>query len=95
MAVTDSDDVLVASTALGCTTASSSAKQRFLDVQALDDGLDHQIAIGQFLHAAGDLQPLFAGLHRRGVHAALFDAGVSHWVKSSSRALAIACGWVS
>src|SRR6185369_271877 len=48
-------------------------KQRFLDVQALDHGLDHQIAISQFLHAAGDLQPLFAGLHRCGVHPALLD----------------------
>ena len=56
ISVTDSDEVFVASTHSGETTARSSAKTCCLTLQLLEDGLEHEVAVGEPLVAgrAGD-----------------------------------------
>ena len=53
--VTDSDEVLVASTHVGSTTSASSPEQLALELQRLGDGLDDQRARGQRLEAVDRL----------------------------------------
>ena len=47
MSVTESDDVFVASTHSARTTSSSSANTCFFTVELLEDGLEHEVAVGE------------------------------------------------
>ena len=52
-----SDDVFEAKIASGLTVSSSAPHTSPLDVEALDDGLDHEVAIGQVLEPRGPGEP--------------------------------------
>jgi hypothetical protein len=73
MAVTDSEEVLLASTVLAGTSASSSANSARLDVQPLDDGLDDEVAAGQVGEGAGELEPVLVPGGHASIDAAFFD----------------------
>ena len=57
MAVTDSEEVLVTSVAVGATTASRSVEELALDLQVFDHGLDHQVAAGERLDRLDRMDP--------------------------------------
>ena len=51
ISVTLSEDVLVARIGVRADDAVQLAEDRLLDLQRLDDGLDHEVGVGEVLHA--------------------------------------------
>ncbi len=74
IAVTESAEVFVASTASGATIASSAPEELALRVEVLDDRLDHEVAAGQVGAVRGRAQPPERGVALLRGHAALLDA---------------------